>query len=271
MPSPPPLVDFHCHLDLYPDFASAVRECDVARVRTLAVTTTPRAWPHNVEQIRGSKYVRPALGFHPQLVGTKEASMKLFERYLPEARYVGEIGLDAGPAFYKTFEEQKRAFERVLRLCVEQTGKILTIHSVRSVRAVLDLLEATGSPTKTTVVLHWFTGSAAELRRAVELNCHFSVNNTMLSTDRSKSLVQQMPLERILTETDGPFTKVDRRVSKPADVELAVTLLAELRGLSPAEARARVGENLAQLVSGKPALKLTLNHAAAGLREPRDP
>ena len=43
------LVDFHCHLDLYPDHPAAVRDAEKAGVFTLAVTTTPRAWPRNHE------------------------------------------------------------------------------------------------------------------------------------------------------------------------------------------------------------------------------
>lgn len=43
------LVDFHCHLDLYPDHQAAVQASEDAGVFTLAVTTTPRAWPRNHE------------------------------------------------------------------------------------------------------------------------------------------------------------------------------------------------------------------------------
>ena len=46
------LVDFHCHLDLYPDHQAAVEEAEDAGVFTLAVTTTPRAWPRNHESMR---------------------------------------------------------------------------------------------------------------------------------------------------------------------------------------------------------------------------
>jgi len=91
------LVDFHCHLDLYPDHASAVRAAEAARVYTLTVTTTPKAWPRNHELATGTRYVRAALGLHPQLVAERASELTLWERYLPETPYVGEVGLDAGP------------------------------------------------------------------------------------------------------------------------------------------------------------------------------
>src|SRR5687768_17992867 len=43
------MIDFHCHLDLYPDHAAAVAECERGRIYTLAVTTTPKAWPRSEE------------------------------------------------------------------------------------------------------------------------------------------------------------------------------------------------------------------------------
>ena len=60
-------VDFHCHLDLYPDLQAAIAKAEAARIYTLTVTTTPKAWPRNHELTRGKRYVRAALGLHPQL------------------------------------------------------------------------------------------------------------------------------------------------------------------------------------------------------------
>ena len=159
-------VDFHCHLDLYPDHAALIAECDRERVATLAVTTTPKAWARNRDLAATSAHVRVALGLHPQLVAEREAEISLFERYLPETRFIGEVGLDAGPRFYRSFAAQERVFERVLRACAEHGGKILTVHSVRAVGKVLGHLEQSLPPSRGRVVLHWFTGTTAEARRA---------------------------------------------------------------------------------------------------------
>ena len=106
------LVDFHCHLDLYPDLEELVTECELAKVFTLAVTTTPRAWPRNRELTASTTHVRAALGLHPQLVFERADEFSIWEEYLPDARYVGEVGLDAGPRFYRSFDLQKRVFEK---------------------------------------------------------------------------------------------------------------------------------------------------------------
>lgn len=142
-----------------------IAECDRERVATLAVTITPRAWTRNRELAADAHHVRVALGLHPQLVAEREAEVALFERHLSEARYAGEVGLDAGPRFYASFAAQERVFERILRLCAEQGGKILTVHSVRAVAKVLGHIERTLPSDATQVVLHKFTGTPAEARR----------------------------------------------------------------------------------------------------------
>src|SRR5687768_16793465 len=106
--SPAGLVDFHCHLDLYPDPAAAVAACERAEIRTLTVTTTPRAWPRNDALTTSTQYVSAALGLHPQLVSERASELELWKEYLPQTRYVGEVGLDAGPRFYRSLDIQKK-------------------------------------------------------------------------------------------------------------------------------------------------------------------
>ncbi len=242
------LVDFHCHLDLYPDHPAAVRESDEAGVFTLAVTTTPKAWPRNNELAQATRHVRAALGLHPQLVAERASELALWDAYLSETRYVGEVGLDAGPRFYKSFDLQKQVFQHVLQRCAAAGDKIITVHSIRAAKAVLDLIEAYLPPTKGKVVLHWFTGSKAEAKRALELGCYFSVNAAMLDNERHSSMVAAIPLDRLLTETDGPFTKTADRPSKPADVAVVVESLSRIHGVAASALAATVRNNLRSLL-----------------------
>lgn len=232
-----PLIDFHCHIDLYPDPPALIAECDRLHIRTLAVTTTPKAWPQNKKWTTHSTHVRPALGLHPQVVGEREHELPIFEQYLPEARYVGEVGLDASPQHYRTFDAQLRVFRRVLELCASNPGKILSVHSVRATSKLLDIVEELLPAEHGTVVLHWFSGSNAEARRAAALGCYFSINHVMLHGKRP-DLVLQLPTDRLLTETDGPFTKVGDRPSHPSDVPATLSGLASLLAM-PAEALAQ--------------------------------
>jgi TatD DNase family protein len=243
------LVDFHCHLDLYPDFEALVGESERFEIFTLAVTTTPKAWSRNNKLASSTKYVRAALGLHPQLVAERWREIDLWERLLGETRYVGEVGLDAGPRYYSSMERQTEVFRRVLRCCAQAGGKILSIHSVRAAPKVLDLIEEEIPKGRAKYVFHWFTGSVADAKRAASLGCYFSVNSQMLATDRGRTLVSSLPVDRILTETDGPFTSAGNGPARPRDVGRALTLLGAAKGLSPDQSAEAVLRNLKALTA----------------------
>lgn len=245
---PETLVDFHCHLDLYDDLESAVKEAEEARVYTLAVTTTPKAWARNLEATKRARYVRAALGLHPQIVAERHLEITLWETHLSETRYVGEVGLDASPRYYRSFDLQTQVFERILKQCARYGGKILSVHSVRAVTPVLNLLETHLPPSKGRAVLHWFTGSKAEAHRAAELGCFFSINAAMLLREKSRRLVSTLPRDRLLTETDGPFTRIDGRATRPIDVNTTAAALAELLGVTPDIMGSTLGANLQSLL-----------------------
>ena len=241
-------VDFHCHLDLYPDFEASIAKAEAAHIFTLTVTTTPKAWPRNYELTRGLRYVRAALGLHPQLVAERAGELALWERHLSETHYVGEVGLDAGPRFYKSLDTQKLVFRAVLERCATAGGKILTVHSVRSVPAVLEMIESHLPQDRGVVVLHWFTGTKAEARRAVALGCYFSINAEMMHSDRGRALVAELPANRILTETDGPFTRIDSMPAEPASVETTISTIALARNESQESVAQTILSNLRTLI-----------------------
>lgn len=245
-----PLVDFHCHLDLYPDFEYVIKEAELAGIYTLAVTTTPRAWERNKQLTDDLHYVRPALGLHPQLVGKNSADeLKLWEQLLEQSKYVGEVGLDAGPDFFHTLEKQKEVFEQVLLRCAQAGNKVLSVHAVRTVNTVLDMIEALLPHNRGIVVLHWFTGTPAQARRAIQLGCYFSVNIAMLRGERSKLLLSAVPADRLLTETDGPFIRNGNNPSHPKDVVYAVELLGKLYHLPQEQMRDQIADNFKTLLS----------------------
>ena len=252
MTSVPDKVDFHCHLDLYPDLAEAIAACERSRTATLAVTTTPKAFRRNMQFAKGAEFVRVALGLHPHLAEERRSELPLFEALLPETRYVGEVGLDAGPRFYRSMAVQEEVFSRILRMCAASGDKILSVHSVRAAGRVLDHLDAYLPPERGRVVFHWFSGSRAEAERAAKRGCYFSVNQAMLEKDRGRDLVASLPRGRIITETDGPFLEMDKGPIHPGDVIQAVQRISDLIGVTREETGATLVRNWINLVSWKP-------------------
>lgn len=155
------LVDFHCHLDLYPNYLEVIRECEDLRIKTLTVTNAPCVWTQNKMFLKDCQHIRAALGLHPQLAHVRAEEINLFEKYLPETRYVGEVGLDGSSDFVNTLEIQRKVFQKILELCSSAQGKILTVHSRRATREVIEMIENYLPADKGRVVLHWFTGSSS--------------------------------------------------------------------------------------------------------------
>lgn len=234
------MIDFHCHLDLYPEPGRIARTCAERGLYVLSVTTTPSAW-HGTSRL-AHRRIRTALGLHPQLAHQRRAELGLFDELLPQARYVGEIGLDGTPEFRPHWRDQLAVFNHILRACAQAGGRTMSIHSRHSSKAVLDGLEA--HPGAGIPVLHWFSGSARDLDRAVELGCWFSVGPAMLNGERGKRLAARMPRERVLTESDGPFARIDGRAVLPWEVDRAVTALADLWDSNTQQTQGVLNDNL---------------------------
>ncbi|MFF1831169.1 Qat anti-phage system TatD family nuclease QatD [Paenarthrobacter sp. NPDC058040] len=222
------MIDFHCHLDLYPDPHDVAAEAQRRGIGVLSVTTTPSAWQGTSKLAVGRPVIKTAIGLHPQLAAERKHEVGLLELYLPETQFVGEIGLDGSPESRASWADQEFVFDRILRACREAGNKILSIHSRRAADPVMAMLEQLGGTNKP--ILHWFSGTQNQLKRAIDRDCWFSVGPSMLTGAKGKDLVARMPKNRILLETDGPFTQVRRASAKPWDIEESCELLAGLWG-----------------------------------------
>lgn len=209
------LMDMHCHVDLYSDPPAIIQECENLGIRTIAVTTTPKAWPQNCAWTKDSKFVKPALGLHPQVISERADEIVIFEKYISEARYIGEIGLDASPAFKDSMPMQIKIFQRILKLCAEAGGKVLSIHAVRTVKETLELLERHFPKERGVAIFHWFSGTLSQAKKAIEQGCYFSINGRMLSSENQLKIISNIPINRILIETDGPFVKINGEPIRP--------------------------------------------------------
>lgn len=241
------MIDFHCHLDLYDDPQRVVKECKARGVYVLSVTTTPSAWNGTLSLASGAPRVRTALGLHPQIVHERKGEFPLFEKLLPEARYVGEIGLDGGPECRPFWDDQVKIFERTLAICGDAGGRVFSVHSRRATSAVLDSIQK--HPSAGTPVLHWYSGTTRELERAIALGCWFSVGPAMLRSAKGRTLAAKMPRNRVLTETDGPFARApDGGPLYPWDVAQAHAPLAEVWEVTEGAVAECVASNLRNLV-----------------------
>lgn len=194
------LFDTHFHLDLQKNKADVIKEIEEKGIYTIAVTNLPDLYRKESVEV-ASKYIHFGLGFHPELIHQYANQIPLMWDLLPETRYIGEVGLDFVDTSFRN--EQVRFFSDLIERCRYDRDKVLSIHSRRAVRQVLDII---GDNYRFKPILHWFSGNKRELLDAVSTGFYFSVNGAMMVSKRLLDLLPMIPKERLLLETDSPFT-----------------------------------------------------------------
>lgn len=240
------LIDFHCHLDLYPDPHGVAAEATARGVYILSVTTTPTAFAGTLALAPAGGRIRTALGLHPEIAAGREHELRLFEELLPQTRYVGEVGLDGSRPHRDTLDRQGGILTEILALSANAGGKIISLHSRGAAAAVLDVIST--EPRAGVCVLHWFNGSSRQVRRASEMECWFSVGYNMLTSERGRDAVAAMPRERIVPETDGPFGFRGDRPAWPWEAVEVIPMLAALWHENPNDVAAQLDRNFRALV-----------------------
>lgn len=241
------LIDFHCHLDLYENPHRVAAEAARRGVYVLSVTTVPSAFVGTLKLAPKDSRIRTALGLHPELAVAREGELGLFEQLLPDAPYVGEVGLDGSPPHRAHLDRQGVILSKILQLCAREGGRTISMHSRGATRLLLDVIES--EPLAGRPVLHWFSGSDRDVERASRLGCWFSVGSAMLRSEKGRRSVARMPVDRILPETDGPFRVVGDEPLYPWQAMKVVGDLAALIGKSEVETDRQMNSNFKTLTA----------------------
>lgn len=244
-------MDFHCHLDLYPNakqvYADALKKVEFVWL----VTTSPRAFSATSRVLPATEKIFISPGLHPEVADKKFSELDALLSQMENCSGVGEIGLDGSPRYRQHLELQRHIFQSVLQKCVTLGGRILSIHSRAAARETLDFLEA--HPGFGIAVLHWFTDPFSQLLRAEELGCWFSVGPAMLTSANGRKLAGLMPRDRVVPESDGPFAKVRGASVMPWEAITVAVRLADIWGVHREEALQSLRSNglrLAKLLNG---------------------
>jgi len=246
------VIDTHAHLDACADPPEALveraREAGVTRIVTVATTLQGCRDALALADAHDGVYV--ALGIHPHEAGGDEASHvdELGELLAhPKAVAVGETGLDHYRD-YAPHDAQLRLFEQLLELA-EAHGKPAVIHT-RAADADTAAVLA-GFPGE--VILHCFS-SPALLPLALERRWYvsFAGNVTYPKAPELREAAAQVPVDRILAETDCPYLAPQPRrgrPSEPADVVHTLAVLAEARVEDATELERHIDANAAAVFS----------------------
>ena len=111
------LHDTHFHLDLFDNPTQVLDRIERDEIFTIAVTNVPAVFEHTFKLAEKSKYVRAALGFHPELAARHKQQLSLFLELLQKTRYIGEIGLDNYKKSDADYATQIKIFEQLIYAC----------------------------------------------------------------------------------------------------------------------------------------------------------
>lgn len=197
------------------------------------------------------------VGCHPGLAKVQNAfDTAQFQMLVERTPYAGELGLDG--ASRVPLDIQRRTLESALRV-LQKSPRITSLHSYKATNDILSLVENYPQPG---LILHWWLGSEATTAKAIELGCYFSINR---SSARRKDLLAQIPLNRVLPETDHPFGDKGRKPRRPGEVSMVEGALADIHGLSREQIRVRTWRTLATIVSETRTIRLFPDTVSRGL------
>lgn len=207
------LFDAHCHLDLMADPNTVAREAAAMGLGLFDCGVDPRDFATTYKRTSTSPNIIAGVGLHPWWIadgrcGTTEVD--LLCELASRERFIGEVGLDFSSRFAGTEGIQTQTFERLCQTLSQSPlpGRVLSIHAVRADGAALDILESSGllkgAPNSPVIIFHWFSGTSDEFVRARHAGSFFSINERMLATKRGREYARQIPLDRLLLETDAP-------------------------------------------------------------------
>ena len=240
-------VDTHAHLDLEvydADRTEVLQRAAEAGVSWLVDVGADLASSRKAVALSEREpAVYAAVGVHPHDAPTLTVGVLAELRSLAAGERVvaiGEIGLD----YYRNLapcDEQRRAFEAQLDLALELQLPVI-VHSREARGDTLAVLRAAARRQGGTLrgVMHCFSGNLEYAREAVELGLYVGIDGpvTYPRATTLAEVVRQVPLERLLLETDSPYlTPQPRRGQRnePAFVRFVAERVAELRGLAVAE------------------------------------
>lgn len=238
------MVDTHCHLDLYPNSLEIAEECERLGIYTLSMTNLPSHFKLGFPHLKQFKKVRMALGMHPFYADKHANEMKLFTECVGQTSYIGEVGLDFSKEGIASKERQLSTFKFVLNEIFGK-NKIVSLHSRGAEETVFNYLSEYNIKN---AIFHWYSGPVNLISEITKEGFMFSINPAMIRSNSGKKIIEKIPLQNILTESDGPFIRIRDRVIKPSDIMLVISHLSQLHNLTISQVEQTINNNLFNLI-----------------------
>jgi TatD DNase family protein len=254
------IIDSHCHLHdpAFEDTRGVVTRATEHNVwGVVAVGCDPDTNRRTLEAASAhDKAVWPALGFHPEKLELTDDDLSVVENQVAahHARLValGEVGLpwyclEAAPDAAELMAEGQRRFSRLLDLAVRFDLPVI-VHAPHGAAQIA--LTALRAKEVERAVFHWHKAPAPVTRAIVDAGYLVSVTPEVVYRDRDRELVEMVPLESLLVESDGPWPyrgEFEGMLSGPWVVGRVAEEVAKIKHLPVDEAMSQLCANTCQL------------------------
>lgn len=252
------LIDIHCHLDQYdPDELPGILERARARGigRMFVAGTTVDSSRRCVELAHEYEELYAGVGIHPMdlVREISDSDLETLFKLAGDERVIllGEVGLDRAEGA-PDFAMQEGAFRSLLGLA-RRLELPVVFHDRGATPDIARVLEHEQAGEHGGAA-HYFQGTLATAYRYIEMGFHISLGRPLLRLPDLQQVAQQLPLDRIVLETDSfpqPFKKNRAKWTEPKDVALVAGKLAELHGVTFEEIAKQTTENVCRMLGAK--------------------
>ncbi|MEK4094447.1 TatD DNase family protein [Bacillus sp. RC55] len=235
------LFDTHSHLNAE-QFEEDLQEV-IARMKEAGVTYTVVVGFDEVtikkaiELAEAYDFIYAAVGWHPvDAIDMKEEHLAWLEELAahPKVVAIGEMGLD-----YHWDKSPKEIQKEVFRKQIALAKKVklpIIIHNRDATQDIVDILEEENAA-EVGGIMHCFSGSAEVAQRCVDMNFLISLGGpvTFKNAKKPKEVAMEIPLEKLLIETDCPYLTPHPfrgKRNEPSYVKLVAEEIANLKGIS---------------------------------------
>jgi len=248
------LIDTHAHLDEIEDIDRVLADAREAGLVAIVAVGSDLESNRKVLELsnRYRKFVYPALGWHPWFIKEADiaANLEFIEAHIHKAVAIGEVGLDYHKRVRAVADKplQKQVLGEILTIA-KAHDKPALIHSRYAWRDAFDAVAGAGLEK---AVFHWYTGTSSVLRDIVAGGYYISVTPAVEYHEEHRRAVKEVPLERMLLETDAPVVyqrgSANEFTSSPADVMRSLRGAAALKGVSEDKIAVATTQNAVRLL-----------------------
>lgn len=242
------IYDVHSHMDFFnAEELKLILDNSKEVALIISNSVNIKSCEKNLELSKSYPQIKLATGLYPEDTLKERDFIKLkefVEKNKAQIIAIGEIGLDKTERC--DFSIQKRIFIQELEFA-KKLNLPSIVHTRKAEKEVLEILE---NYKDQKIILHCFSGNFKLIKKAIELEFYFSIPIILIKSEHFQRLVNEVPRNKILTETDSPLLSPYKdKKNQPAYIKETIKKLAEIWKISEKEVETQIEKNTKHVFS----------------------